>query len=72
MREVTYHYGDVLVVWNQLTGKLVMFSAEGERIGVLPSAWSEAEVENMLRQEFGYVLTSRTVRPAVINVFPFP
>jgi hypothetical protein len=70
---ITYHYPDCNVEWDQWTGQLGLFSAEGERMGIiLPSAWNEADVEEILRNELGYVSQARTVRPAPYNLFPFP
>jgi hypothetical protein len=49
-----------------------MFSKEGERLGGHPGAFTQEEVENILRDEMGYVSHKKTIRPAVYNLFPFP
>jgi hypothetical protein len=69
---ITYDYGDMTVEWCQWTGTLLLFTKDGERVGVLPRAYSQDEVENILRQELGYVPEKQTVRAATYNVFPIP
>jgi hypothetical protein len=69
---ITYDYGDFVVDWNGRTGAMVVFSREGERIGVLPKNWTQEEAETVLRHEFGYVSDKKNIRYAGYNVFPFP
>jgi hypothetical protein len=70
---ITYDYHDMVVEWDQWTGNFHVFTKEGERLGVLFGwAWTEEEAEELLRKEFGYVPDKKTIRPALVNVFPFP
>jgi hypothetical protein len=69
---ITYDYGDFVVDWNGRTGVMVLFSREGERLGVLPRNWTQEEAESVLRDEFGYVSHKKNIRAAVDNIFPFP
>jgi|YNPBryunderm2012_1023409.scaffolds.fasta_scaffold12985_2 hypothetical protein len=65
--EITYDYGDLVVIWNVRTGVMLLFSREGERLGFLPRAFTEEEAEEVLRNELGYVSDKTTIR-----YFPSP
>ena len=69
---ITYDYDDLIVEWDQWTGKFHLFSKEGERLGGLPGwAWTQDEAEELLRNQLGYVPDKKTILPAILNVFPF-
>jgi hypothetical protein len=70
--KTTYDYGDMVVEWDGWTGQLSLFSKEGERLGRHPGAFTQEEIEDILRKELGYVSDKKTIRPAVLNMFPFP
>jgi hypothetical protein len=69
---ITYDYGDMVVEWNGWTGVILVFSQDGERLGALPRAYTQEDVEDILRDELGYVPENKIIRAATLNVFPFP